>query len=290
VLGTRVSPYLQELLVLAGVSDVYAAAPALLERLLRIAVSTSTVYRVTRAVGEALPAEALLAPVADTPLYLQVDGSLLLTDSGWQEVKVGRVFARDAITGEGDLATSQYCAVLGGHAAFEAQLEALVPATRDVVFLSDGARWIEQWADRTYPSAVKILDFYHVVEHLAAAVQGLPLPGGWLEQQRALLLESQAEQVLTHVAQRPDIVPARLADLQAYYRHNHRRMDYAAFRAKGYAIGSGAIEAAHKTLIQTRMKRSGQRWNPQHAPAMLKLRVACKSNKTHLITAAITNA
>jgi hypothetical protein len=287
VLGTRVSPYLQELLVLAGVSDVYAAAPELLTRLLRIEVSPSAVYRATRAVGEALPQAALLEPVADEPLYLQVDGSLVFTDAGWQEVKVGRVFARDATTGEGDLASSQYCAVLGAHTAFEAQLEQLVPATRDVVFLSDGARWIEQWVARTYPQAVKILDFYHAVEHLAAAVHGLALPPGWLACQRTLLLASQSGRVLEHVAQLPGIPPARLADLQGYYRHNQPRMDYAAFRAAGYAIGSGAIEAAHKTLLQVRMKRSGQRWNPQHVPAMLKLRVAVKSNKTHLIAQTI---
>ena len=290
MLGTRISPYLQELLVLAGVTDVYAAAPELLERLLRISVSPSAVYRVTRAVGAAVPEAALLEPVADEPLYLQVDGSLVFTDAGWQEVKVGRVFARDATTGEGQLASSQYCAVLGSHTAFEAQLEQLVPATRDLVFLSDGARWIEQWADRTYPQAVKILDFYHVVKHLAAAVHGLTLPRGWLERQRALLLESQSAQVLLHVAQLPGIAPVRLADLQAYYLHNRRRMDYAAFRTAGYDIGSGAIEAAHKTLIQVRMKRSGQRWNPQHVPAMLKLRVAVKSNKAHVITATIANA
>ncbi len=213
VLGTRNSPYLQELLVLAGATDVYAAAPELLERLLRIHVSPSAVYRVTRAVGEALPAAALLEPVPDEPLYLQVDGSLVFTDAGWQEVKVGRGFARDAFTGEGQLASSQYCAVLGPHTAFEQQVEQLVPATRDLVFLSDGARWIEQWAERTYPKAVKILDFYHAVEHPAAAVQGLVLPAGWRERQRALLLESQWEQVLTHVAQLAGTVPARRADL-----------------------------------------------------------------------------
>ncbi len=67
-------------------------------------------------------------------------------------------------------------------------------------------------------------------------------------------------------------------------------MDYAAFRAAGYDIGSGAIEVAHRTLIQVRTKRSGQRWNPRHVPAMLKLRVAVKSNKAHLITVTIANA
>ena len=268
MLGTRISPYLQELLALAGATDVYAAAPALLERLLRIDVSPSAVYRVSRAVGEALPEAALLEPVADEPLYLQVDGSLILTDLGWQEVKVGRVFTRDGATGEGHLHTSQYCAVLGGHTAFEQQIEQLVPAARDVVFLSDGARWIEAWAERTYPQAVKILDFYHAFEHLAAAVKGLELPTGWLECQRALLLESQSALVLNQVGQLPGIDTTRLAELQGYYGHNQRRMDYAAFRAAGYAIGSVVALGVTAALAVQRYRPAAHQLSAAHPPTM----------------------
>jgi len=38
-------------------------------------------------------------------------------------------------------------------------------------------------------------------------------------------------------------------------------------------IGSGAIESAHRTVIQRRMKLSGQRWGIKGAKNMLRLRV-----------------
>src|SRR5690606_18276067 len=38
-------------------------------------------------------------------------------------------------------------------------------------------------------------------------------------------------------------------------------------------IGSGAIESAHRTVIQHRMKQAGQRWTAQGAQNMLNLRV-----------------
>ncbi|MCC5946153.1 MAG: hypothetical protein JJT94_14580 [Bernardetiaceae bacterium] len=47
--------------------------------------------------------------------------------------------------------------------------------------------------------------------------------------------------------------------MKQYFKKNRYRMDYAQYLAKGWCIGSGAIESAHRTLIQERMKLSGQR-------------------------------
>jgi hypothetical protein len=51
----------------------------------------------------------------------------------------------------------------------------------------------------------------------------------------------------------------------------------------GWRIGSGAMEASHRTLIQIRMKRSGQRWSDKGAQNILNLRVAYKSNRENII-------
>jgi hypothetical protein len=42
-------------------------------------------------------------------------------------------------------------------------------------------------------------------------------------------------------------------------------------------IGSGAIESAHRTVVQKRMKQSGQRWTVEGAQNMLNLRVTRKN-------------
>ena len=47
-----------------------------------------------------------------------------------------------------------------------------------------------------------------------------------------------------------------------------------AFRARGMHIGSGVAEAACKTVVFTRAKRSGMRWTPDGLDALLALRTA----------------
>ena len=58
------------------------------------------------------------------------------------------------------------------------------------------------------------------------------------------------------------------------YHANADRMDYKAYMKMGCGIiGSGAIESAHRKVIQKRMKQSGQRWSKEGAQNMLNLRV-----------------
>jgi hypothetical protein len=64
VQGFRISPYLQELMVVAGVNEVYASGNQVLKQLLRIRVSASATYRVTVATAENLPETALHQPVS----------------------------------------------------------------------------------------------------------------------------------------------------------------------------------------------------------------------------------
>jgi hypothetical protein len=49
-------------------------------------------------------------------------------------------------------------------------------------------------------------------------------------------------------------------------------MDYPAYRAKGYHVGSGVVEAACKTVAAARCKRSGMRWSKDGAQSVLALR------------------
>jgi hypothetical protein len=277
-------------MVFAGVSEVYASGNVLLERLLRIPVSASWVYRVTVSTAEELCEDCLYEPITQESVYAQVDGSMLLTDDKWKEVKVGRVFGRHAISGEADLANSRYCAYLGEHTQFCKRFEALLPAFLSIVFITDGAEWIKQWVDRSDPKAIQILDFYHAFQHLAQTVQGLILPSDWLLTQKKLLLESKLDTLIENLKALKYLSEEKREKLLNYYEHNRYRIDDAAYRQAGYCMGSGAIEAAHKTLIQQRMKRSGQIWSPERAQELLKLRVAFKSNRFQKVTHTICKA
>ena len=57
-------------------------------------------------------------------------------------------------------------------------------------------------------------------------------------------------------------------------------MKYKEYRNIGCGIiGSGAIESAHRTVIQKRMKQSGQRWSIKGAKNMLRLRIISMNNQ-----------
>ena len=62
--------------------------------------------------------------------------------------------------------------------------------------------------------------------------------------------------------------------IMGYYQNNKERMRYEKYRNIGCGIiGSGAIESAHRTVIQKRTKQSGQRWSTKGTTNMLRLRV-----------------
>ncbi len=49
-------------------------------------------------------------------------------------------------------------------------------------------------------------------------------------------------------------------------------MKYDEYLAAGYPIGSGVVEGACRHLVKDRMERTGMRWIPSGAQAMLDLR------------------
>jgi hypothetical protein len=61
-------------------------------------------------------------------------------------------------------------------------------------------------------------------------------------------------------------------EVLGYFENHVHRMDYPTYRAKGWAIGSGPIESACKTVIGKRMKNGGMRWGEDGADEMCHLR------------------
>jgi hypothetical protein len=296
-------------MALAGVSDVYSASNDLFRAFLGIDVSASQVYRVSNVLGNQIDLDLQgdithPALVTDEVIYASMDGSMVFTDEGWQEVKVGRVFSsqsRAPAGRKGDTETrfsldkSTYCAHLGSVAdfipVFEASLGSYKSVEDRLVFVTDGGVWIEHYLARSYPKATHILDYYHAVEHLAAFSKvhftKAKLGSQWLDKQCACLLNDGVDEVLLNVTALGNL--SSVADesrrgLIGYYSRNRHRMQYGSFRDRGLQIGSGPMEAAHRTVVQCRMKRSGQRWSVDGAQAMLNLRVASKSGRWALVT------
>jgi hypothetical protein len=271
-------------------------------------VSASQVYLVTDCYGKAAETEVnvcrSLEPVKkEEVLYVEADGSMLLTrDEGWKEVKVGRIFTSGAcIDPNGKLSWirhSQYVAHLGNSRDFTKQMDALIESygrlDKRLVFIADGGTWIKNWIEDAFPRAVSILDYYHVCEHLHQFAHTVFTNEAqlkkWTDKQKELLLQSKVTKVIANI-RRKNSKSAAAQLLINYYTTNAYRMDYQQYKNIGAGIiGSGAIESAHRTVVQKRMKQSGQRWSNKGAQNMLNLRVLTMNEQWYKVVQLIKRA
>jgi hypothetical protein len=58
-----------------------------------------------------------------------------------------------------------------------------------------------------------------------------------------------------------------------YLQKRKRRMDYAGYKSRGLAVGSGVTEAACKTVFTQRLKQSGMRWQVSGGQVIVDLRI-----------------
>jgi hypothetical protein len=130
-----------------------------------------------------------------------------------------------------------------------------------------------------------VIDRYHFAERLTTIVETLVGvdPSKLLDEWRRALDERDdaveaIEARLEAELQRGYIGKARrtLYEQQTYLENNRDRLRYATLRRRAFPIGSGITEAACKSVIAQRTKRSGQRWHPEGVDAVLALR-------THLL-------
>ena len=292
---------MQQLMTYCGQLDSYEKSNEVLKEMLQIEVSETQIYRVTDFYGKAVAAtvneDPVLTPVkADEVMYVEADGSMILTrEEGWSEVKVGRIFkSSDCLHAEGKpgwishpiAIGSQYVAHLGSHKEFTKTLDGLIDKYGSLgnrlVFVSDGATWIKNWIEDAFPKAISILDYYHVCEHLhefsSSIFTDKVKEKIWTDKQKEWLLKGEVKTVISNI-KRIGGNSENANQLISYYSKNKNRMNYQDYVKIGCGIiGSGAIESAHRTLVQKRMKQSGQRWSCKGAQHMLNLRVVRKNN------------
>jgi hypothetical protein len=172
-----------------------------------------------------------------------------------------------------------------GWLLYQLALHGGLEQAQQVVVLGDGAPWIWNLAAEHFPGAVQIVDLYHAKEHVwevAHAVFGHATAAGtlWATQACSLLEQGQSEALVSAIEALPPIAPepgqARSCPERAvdYFTTNAGRMRYPVFRAQGMHLGSGIAEAACKTIVSTRAKRSGMRWTPEGIDALLPLRTS----------------
>lgn len=154
-------------------------------------------------------------------------------------------------------------------------VEAKVSPRDTLIGLGDGAAWI----DTTFYhlGALRVTDVYHASEYLDLIMQAM----NWDETSRArhrrdwYRAEVSARDWLNEYLPDPEYWLTWNQEAIVALRYLEKRlgsMDYPSFKARGYPIGSGQVEAMNKAVIGHRMKRSGMHWSPQGAANMAPLR------------------
>ena len=156
------------------------------------------------------------------------------------------------------------------------------------VVMGDGAEWIWNLAALHFPGAIYIVDLYHARQHLWDLARRL-YPNdegkqkGWTKlHQKRLLDMGKIEKlvgVLRTIKSSNSEVAEKIRTEAHYFQRNAERMRYTQFRRQHLFVGSGVIEAGCKTVVASRLKRSGMFWTVRGANAILALRCACLNRR-----------
>jgi hypothetical protein len=290
----RLSPGAEPLVALAGALDPFRRGADVLKRLAGLDVSAAGARRVTEragrdllgrhAAGQAVPAAPAAAwdfslPDGDdgrafpgTVAYVGLDSFAVPTRGGggvaWRMLYVGLLYdpRKEHTVYLADFDHERVAALLRRYA-----IALRLGEAETVVALTDGGSGLEAALRRCFGGGLEfVLDFWHASEHLHAFAflwhgRDSPAAREWAERAvgvmrlggGARLLEWLGELTLPAGAG-AEVVEA-LGELRGFVGRQAHRMDYPAYRARGWDIGSGPTEAGCKVL-GGRLKGSGMRW------------------------------
>ena len=306
-------PSLVEDLALLGSWVPFRQAAKLVGHCRKVEVSEAMVRRCTEKSGqtwvelqreemEALEAEMGEAVEGPALQQLSMDGAMVpLLHGEWGEVKTLAIGTIEEAGPEGEVHAGDlsYFSRMTDHRSFGrlATAETHRRGTEragKVCAVVDGAEWQQSFIDLHRPDAVRILDWCHGAEHLGKAGQaafgaGTAAASEWLGIQLHRLKQGEPEEVLRSLrvlcrdmaeGQGTDGGAVKVVQGSLEYLEKRReQIRYAEFQAKGYPIGSGAVESANKLVVEARLKGSGMHWARDHVNPMVALRTVVCSDR-----------
>jgi len=163
---------------------------------------------------------------------------------------------------------------------------------RTWVIVTDGERALQRRVIASFENVTLVLDLLHVLDKLwkvghVLHREGSPEAETFVRQRTERILCGMVGQVVKGLRQ--TVTKRRLTGAKAktihgacdYLYANRERMRYDEYLRNGWPIASGTVEGACKNLIRDRFERSGMRWTPQTAEALLKLRATHLSRDLH---------
>jgi hypothetical protein len=154
------------------------------------------------------------------------------------------------------------------------------------VVMGDGADWIWNICEEQFPGAIQIVDLYHARQHLWDLGNQLhphdeKSKRKWVLVHQHLLDKGKIGKLVVKLRslspENSELAVAVRTEAN-YFERNAERMRYPKFRKQNLFVGSGVIEAGCKTVMASRLKRSGMFWTVRGANAVIALR-CCRHSR-----------
>jgi hypothetical protein len=194
----------------------------------------------------------------------------------WREVRIG--FARPLESPD-----KMYIGKMAAYPEVVSQLGAAarlagLGSTTRVVGVADGGHGLKEALEQQFEHLQFILDKTHLKDHLYETAEAVGIcqhdRTGWVTGYLETISRGDVAESLQQLAQLATAAPnPRLNRLCGYLQRFSDAINYADFKARGYPIGSGEIESAHKSIPQKRLKLPGACWHPDSINPMLALRI-----------------
>lgn len=304
----RLTPRIQASLARLGSCMPFERAAESLADTLRIQISEPTTRRRTQTWGAAyvnvqeeevqrIERELPPPPVGPDKMLLSVDGAMVpLVRGEWAEVKtlvLGVIGEPVWEKEEWQVHASELSyfsrlmeAETFGRAALGETHRRGVETAAQVVAITDGAVWEQGFIDYHRDDAARVLDFPHAAEYVAQAGsavwgEGTDTTKEWLREQLHTLKHEGPVDVLSElrrlVHEHPEL--PSLSESLSYLEKREAQMQYPLCLARGWPIGSGAVESGNKVVVEARLKGAGMHWARDNVNPMLALRNALCSDR-----------
>lgn len=244
--------------------------------------------------AEKLEKEMPAAPKGGEKMQISADGAMVPLQHGvWAEVRTLVVGEVESVKGEAHTGNLSYFSRKESAETFNRL--ALVEIHRrgienagEVAAVMDGAEWEQGFTDHHCPKAVRILDFPHAAEHIAAIAASLYGENSsemqvWLEERLHHLKHSGPDKLLEEFRnlqlQYPD--KPEISSNLAYLEKRRSQLQYPQFQAQGWPIGSGIVESANKVVVEARLKGAGMHWAESNVNSLLAIRNILCSDRWH---------
>lgn len=161
---------------------------------------------------------------------------------------------------------------------FQASVLCGMSPETNVIGVADGGIGLKESLEDRFPNLQFILDKTHLKDHLYETAEELGISkhdrSGWVKSRLEAVSHGAVGQVKQELEEEYEHHPhPRLKRLIGYITRFYDALHYDEFKTKGYPIGSGEIESAHRSVPQKRLKVPGACWHPDSINPMLALRI-----------------